>query len=341
MTENMPVSNAASRKDFWRVLPGVLVSLVALGVLFTLIDWQTFMAALRQADYGYLLLALPIYLVSYLVRSRAWHILLMEEPPLKLVFFTEQAGYLMNNVLPFRLGELGRAALLGRHGLGFWRVFSTIVVERAFDMIIAAGLLLGTLPFVVEVPGARQVGAIVGLIVLAGLFALYLLARNQEKVLGWFIRLGQRWPRLLEIGQDKVDSFLGGLTPLTDFRRFIRVLLWMASSWGMAIVAHYFILLAFIPEATLLWMAFSISVAMMGVALPSSPGYVGVFEAAYVGALAAFGVPYEDALAFALVDHVLYIGVTGIFGAYALIREGQSLAQLFRRVQKERSDSLS
>ena len=102
----------------WRILPGILVSLVALGVLFSLIDCIGFVAALRQANYVSILIALPIYIVSYLVRSRGWHLILKEEPSFKQVFLTEQAGYLMNNVLPFRLGELGRAVLLGSHG--YW-----------------------------------------------------------------------------------------------------------------------------------------------------------------------------------------------------------------------------
>jgi uncharacterized protein (TIRG00374 family) len=341
MTENTSASTVATRKDFWRILPGVVVSLIAIGVLFTLIDWPIFVKALQKADYRYLLLAVPIYIVSYMVRSRGWHLLLMEEPPYKLVFFTEQAGYLMNNVLPFRLGELGRAALLGRHGLGFWRVISTIVVERVFDLIIAAGLLLGTLAIIVDVPGARQVGITIGIVVLAGMFALYLLARNQERILAWFDRLDRLWPKVVEFGHDKVAAFLKGLSPITDFRRFLRVLLWIATSWGMAIVSHYIILLAFVPDADLLWMAFSLSVAMIGVALPSSPGYIGVYEAAFVGALAVFGVPYENALAFALVSHVIYIGVTGILGGYALLREGQSLAKLFRRVREEQTSETS
>ena len=88
-------------------------------------------------------------------------------------------------------------------------------------------------------------------------------------------------------------------------------------------------------------MVFAISVAMIGIALPSSPGFIGVYEAAYVGALSVFGVSYESALAFALVDHVFYIGLTGIVGAYALIREGLSLSQLARRVQQERSSEIS
>jgi len=306
-------------------------------VLFSLIDWPDFVDALTKANVRYLLLALPIYIVSYMVRSRGWYILLMGEAPYKLVYLTEQAGYLMNNVLPFRLGELGRAALLGRHGLGFWRVFSTIIVERAFDMIIAAGLLIGSLALIVNVPGAQQVGIVVGLIVLAGMYALYLLARSQARILIWFDRLGKRWPRLVDLGRERLTSFLTGLTPLTDFRRFVRVLLWIGASWGMAILAHYLIMLAFIPQATLLWMVFAISVAMIGVALPSSPGFIGVYEAAYVGALSVFGVSYESALAFALVDHVYYIGLTGIVGAYALFREGLSLSQVARSVQQERT----
>jgi len=324
------------RSDLWRILPGIAISLIVLVVLFILVDWKVFIAALEQANYAFLLLTLPVYTISYLVRSRAWHILLLEEPPFKQVFLIEQAGYLMNNVLPFRLGELGRAFLLGRHGLGFWRVFSTIVVQRVFDLILAAGLLLGTLPLVVEVPGARQIGIMVGLAVLAALFCLYLLARNQERVLAWFDRLGSRWPRLVEIGHDKVASFLEGLSPLTDFRRFIRVVLWLAASWVLAIVSHYLILRAFVPDAQLLWMAFSLSVGMLGIALPSSPGFIGVYEAAFVSALSVFSVPYENALAFALVDHALYVGLTGIFGTYALVKEGQSLGELFRGVRTQK-----
>ena len=126
---------------------------------------------------------------------------------------------------------------------------------------------------------------------------------------------------------------------MTDFRRFLRVVIWLASSWFLAIVSHYLILRAFVPEANLLWMAFTLSVGMLGIALPSSPGFIGVYEAAFVSALSVFGIPYENALAFALVDHALYVGLTGVFGTYALIKEGQSLGAVFRRV-REQSDSV-
>ena len=147
------VSLPKTRKDLWHILPGILISLIALALVFYFVDWHGFLDALKHANYSFYFLALLVYLISYFFRTWAWRSLLKEEVSFKKVFLTMNAGYLLNNILPFRLGELGRAFLLGHAGLGFWRVFSTILIERSFDMILAAGLLLGTLPFVVRLVG--------------------------------------------------------------------------------------------------------------------------------------------------------------------------------------------
>ncbi len=334
MIENTPPADVRNQ-DFWKIVPGLLVSLIALAALFFLGDWPKFLAALQLAELQFIWWALPVHSVSYFTRARGWHLILLEEPPYKKVFFTMQAGYLLNNVLPFRLGELGRAFLLGRTGLGFWRVFSTIMVERAFDLILAIALLLGTLPFVVAIPGARQMTLVVGLVVLLGFGFLYFLARQQHKVLVWFDRLGQRWPRPVELTRSSLESFLIGLSALADGTRFWRVLGWMVLSWILAVCNHYLVLRAFVPDAKILWIAFALGVAALGVALPSSPASIGIYEAAFVGALAVFGVPFENALAFALVNHAIYVAATGILGLYALSQEGESLTALFRAIRKQ------
>ncbi len=338
MIENAPPDDARNQ-DFWKILPGLLISLIALGILFYIVDWQEFGMALRHANYGYLLLSLPIYLLSYLTRSRAWQITLLEEAPFKKVFLIQQAGYLLNNILPFRMGELGRSYLLGRDGLGFWRVFSSIFVERAFDLLLAVGLLLGTLPYVVEIPGARKLTAAVGVIVLIALLVMYTLACKQDHVLSWFERLGPRWPRLVELGRDRLESFLMGLASLANPVRFLSVFGWMAVSWILAVFVQFFVLRAYVPDAQVLWAAFALGVAALGVAIPSSPGAIGVYEAAFVGALALVGVPYSQALAYALTTHVMYYIFTGIFGAYALSQEGESLTALFQAIRKQPTKS--
>jgi len=321
-------------RDLRRILPGLVVSLIALTIVFYVVDWRDVITAFRQAEYTYLLLALPIYLISYALRALAWRTLLKEEASFKRVFLTMSAGYLLNNILPFRLGELGRSFLLGRRGLGFWRVLSTILIERSFDMILAAGLLLGTLPFVWGASQSRQVALIVGCVVLIGLTALHLMARCRDWAVAQFEKLSGRWPRVRKFGAERLSAFFDGLAVLVDFWRFLRVLGWMTLSWGLAIVYQYLLLLAFVPDASVLWAAFGLAVSAFGVALPSSPGYVGVYEAAWIGALALFGVPFSTALAYALVGHVAYVIVTGIFGAYALTREGDTLGQVYQSIRK-------
>jgi len=332
MTEQTTEKNPQST---WRqMLPGIIISLLVLVLLFRFFDWKDVLEALRQAKWIYLLLALPIYLLSYVLRAFAWWTILKEAVPFWRVFLTMHIGYLLNNVLPFRLGELGRAYLLGRDGLGFWRVFSTILIERAFDMILAVGLLLGALPFVLISSNTQQVTLMVGGVVILGLLTLYLLARNREWALSQFERLGARWPLVLRLGKNRLDAFLEGLGALTSLGRFLRVLFLLAASWVLGVAIQFLVLRSFYPDARLLHAATTQGISAMGVAVPSSPGYVGVFEAAIVGALALFDIPFPIAFANALTLHLMYIFITGAFGVYGLAISGVSLGQIFQNVKR-------
>jgi uncharacterized membrane protein YbhN (UPF0104 family) len=202
-------------------------------------------------------------------------------------------------------------------------------------MLFAVSLLLVTLPFVIEMPEARQVAWVIGAVVLLGLAIFYLLARSQERVLALFDKLGGRWPRLVAFGHDRLGSFLTGLSALADPARFLAAFGWMGVSWILAIFVQYFVLKAYVPDAQVLWAAFALGVAALGVALPSSPGSIGIYETAFVGALAVVDVPFSQALAYALTTHVMYYLVTGIFGSYALVQEGESLTNLFRTIRKQ------
>jgi uncharacterized protein (TIRG00374 family) len=336
MIEPAASSNAQTR-DIWKIVPGILISLTAVVILAFVVDWQEFVKAISQANYFYLWASLPIYLVSYLVRARAWQVILMKVPTLKQVFLAQQSGYFLNNILPLRLGELGRSYFLGRKELGFWRVFSTIFVERAFDLLLAVGLLLSTLPFVVSFSGALQIAQIVGLIVLIGLAVMFILANQQDKVLQLFEKYAARWPRFVQVVSDRLKSFLSGLSALSDIAHFLEAFAWMAFSWLLAIIVNFLVLRAYMPDAQVLWAAFSLSVVALGMGIPSSPGQIGVYEGAYVYALSFFGVAPSLAFAFALTSHVMNYLVTGLFGIYALAKEGHSLGDIFDQLRQRRS----
>jgi uncharacterized protein (TIRG00374 family) len=329
-----------AHKDWQGLLPGLAISLVSLAILFYFADFQQFVIALRLADYRRVLLGLLMTLLWLVVRSFVWRTLLQDKATIGQVFISLNEGYLLNNVLPFRLGEVGRAYLLGRKaGLDFWIVLSTVVLERALDLLFAAGLLLCTLPFVVGASWARQAAFAAGSLVVLGLAVLWLLARNQDWALARFERLAARWPALGRFGERALPAFFSGLAVLTDGARFVRAVGWMVLNWAVALGQYYLLMTAFFPRAVFLWAAFSLGVGALGLAAPSSPGSIGVMELSLVGALAVFGLNPSISLAFALSSHLLQYLTTGLIGAYGLARDGESLVDLYRKLRSGVKDS--
>jgi uncharacterized protein (TIRG00374 family) len=252
------------------------------------------------------------------------------------------ASYALNNLLPFRLGEVGRALLLSwRAPLTFWQVFPTVVVERAFDLGLAAGILLASLPFVLESANSQSLAWLVLALVAAGLACLYLLARNAAWALGVFDKLSRRLPLFQRIGRGRVVGLLSGVSALAAPRRFLGVLGWMALVWAITAGQYYLIIKAFVPQVQVVWATFSLGVVALGVAAPSAPGLIGVMHAAMVLALAQFQVDTNTAFACALVLHFTYYLTTTAIGLFTLVREGQSLVGLFRLLRQGVSEPAS
>jgi uncharacterized protein (TIRG00374 family) len=303
-------------------------------VVFYLIDPNQLLQALQLADYRLVVIAFLVSIGWLLARGMVWRTLLQNKASYGQVFFTVTEGYLLNNLLPFRLGEIARALLLSQKaGLDFWGVLSTIVIERILDLAMAAGLLFTTLPFVVGASWAAEAAIGAGSLVLVGLVVLYLLARFRAWTIRQYERFGKRWPFLLRIGGGRITAFLTGLTVLTDGALFLKATGWSVTNWLVAIAQYYLLLLAFFPHAQLLWAAFALGVGALGIAAPSSPGALGVLELSIVGALALFGLNSSAALAYAITAHVFNYLANGLLGSYALARDGESLSGLYQRVR--------
>src|SRR6187431_2604301 len=273
-------------RDAKRWLPGALISILLIAAILYFVDLRAMVNAIRNANYGLLGIALVIGFIWMGVRAIVWRTLLRERASLKDVFFTIGEGYLLNNFLPFRLGEVGRAFLLSRKsGMQFMEILPTIVIERAMDLGYNAVIFLAALPYVVGAEGTERIGYIVGAIVLAGFVILYVLARYNQWALGLFHKLSARWPAIQKFGGSFLESFFAGLAVLTDGWLFLRFLFWMTLNWVVALVAYYLIILAFFPQAQPVWTLFVLGAAAFGGAIPALPGAVGTFEGAITAAL--------------------------------------------------------
>ena len=329
--------------NFWksarRWLPGVVISLIAILAIIHFVDLNRFLAAIRAANYWIILVALASSIIWLLIRGIVWRTLLRERASFRDVFWTLCEGYLLNTVLPFRLGEVGRAFLLGRKAkLGFMDVLSTIIIERVFDVAFSAAILLSAVPFVVGAAGAGRIAIVIGVLVVVGIVVLYILARNRVWALALFVRLSARWPKLQQVGGNMLDSLFSGLAILTDGWLFVRFLFWMALDWALAIGQFWLLLLAFFPQARLLWSLFGLGAVAFGNAIPSLPGAVGTYEGALGGALTILSGDQSTALAAALTAHLTGIIITGVLGAYALSLEGETLMGVYRQLRNRRPE---
>jgi uncharacterized protein (TIRG00374 family) len=334
MIESNAVPPPENKFRWSRLLVGALFSVLALWVILRNVDLQETYAAWQGMDLRYFPPAFALFIGTVLARSFAWRAILGNKITPTKAFFTENEGYFLNNVLPFRLGEVGRAVILNlTTRLSFWEVFSTIIIERIFDMGIMAGLLLITLVFVSGADWALDAAVMVGGGVVLGFAVLFLISRKPDRVKDLFGKLTARWPRLQGWGVEKIGLFLNGLQTLRQPRRFALVSVLMLLTWLLNISWYWLLLKAFIPEARFLWAAFAVAVGSLGVAVPSTPGYIGVFEFATVFALGVFSIPESDAFAYALVSHALYLVTTVLFGLVGFAREDISIGEIFQKAR--------
>ena len=325
-------------KDVKRWVPGASISILLIAVILYVVDFGDTLDALQNADYRLVLIAVVLAFVWMFVRARVWKTLLRDRPTYKDVLFTTGEGYLLNNFLPFRLGEIGRAFLLSRKsgGMKFSEIIPTIVIERTVDLIFSAMIFLFSLPFVVNAESSPTLVYIIGGSMVLGLVMMYILARNNRWALDSFHRLSARIPSLQRVGGSFLESFLQGLGVLTDGWLFLRFLFWMTLNWAIALISYYLMTLAFFPQAEWVWGIFGLGMAAFGGAIPSAPGAVGTFEGAVVFALTRFTTDESTALAAALTMRMYNYLNSGVIGGIGLMREGQTLSGIYHQLRNLR-----
>ena len=319
------------QRRFWL---GLGISLVLLAYVFHQTDPAKILDSLRQAQYVYLLPALALYFLGVWVRAVRWHFLLRSIKPIshRALFSTVVIGYMANDILPFRAGELVRAYVLGQQeNVSKAATLVTIVVERVFDgltmltFIVAASFWLNlgdaALADRLRLVGGLFIVVIVGLAVLAGM------PRRVESIAEFFVRrvpsesLRTRLTGLLR----SLLTGLGALrSPVDSFAVYALSVIALLCETGMYVLIAFGFGIA-LPVAVFLLAA---ALANLVTIAPSTPGYVGVFDAPIVYTLTLFGVDQNLATSYTLVLHAaLYLPVT-LLGLYYLWRAGLSLGQM-------------
>lgn len=322
-----------SKNRFWI---GIAISLICLILALKDVHFAEIWRALGQANYFYLIPALAAVLVGLGVRAVRWRLLFYPQRDLRLakLFSVMNIGYLLSNVFPARLGDLARAYLIGDlEKVSVARALSTVVVERVLDVITVVGFLALLIPFVPLPPWAARSGLVAGALFAALALLLIAVSYQKERGLRLVDRLVGLVPRL--DGQKWLGSFgslIDGFAVLRAQGALPGLILWSLLAWTCSALINYFVMLAFDPHLPFTAAVFVLCVTVLGMTVPSSPGYVGVFDYLTVVALSLFAVEKDLALSYALVLHaVLYVSMS-FMGLLCLWRESISLRGIGSKV---------
>ncbi len=237
-------------------------------------------------------------------------------------------GYMANNVLPLRAGEIVRVYVVARRwGRGFWLTLATLIVERVIDSLSIV-LVLAALVLLVPVPPIFKRGAAVLVAIDAvGVAVLVLLAAAPGAGRRVLAALCRRWPRAEPRVLGVYDTFARGVDGIRTPRHIAPLLFWNAVAWTIAAVAPWASLRAVNIDLPMLAGWTALAFVGLGVSVPSAPGYVGVFHWAAILAVSLFGVPRSDAIAFALVYHVAQFVPITLLGWIYMLREQVTLSE--------------
>ena len=312
----------------WRVWLGFAVSILFIWFAFRGQNYDLIWAALRSADYIWLLPALAAYFLGVGVRAVRWNHLLrpVQNIPARKLFPIVVVGYMGNNVLPFRAGEVVRSyALSARYGVRKSASLATIAIERVFDgltMLLFMLVASLTIAFTRDLRHLALLATLLFALASVGLFVMVLFPALRHRTTSAAVAiLPERYGERVE---QMADSFFDGLGILRRRHELLTVALtsilaWLCEASMYALVARAFDLDVG-PSGILLVTA----VANLATLIPSSPGYVGPFEAGVVLALGALGISREVALSYAVVLHAaLYFPVT-LLGLFYWWRESLS-----------------
>ena len=332
------VRNFRGRPLVW---VGVAISAAAIALAVRGLHVGDVGRTLGETKLVWLLPAVGALLLGLYPRVRRWQVLFYPTTGMSQynLYGSMTVGYMLNNLLPLRVGELGRAFVIGKsENVDYAQALATIFVERMLDILVLFGLLLVLLPLVDEPRWATGSAVFLGLGTL-GLTVLLATVGSFRQLAVAAIR------KLLSVTsaetQIRFERWLGaaltGFAVLSNPRVLIEALFWSVLGWALSSVFLFCSLVALDIHLSYTAPLFVMVAINLGMVIPSTSGYVGVYHAIVVEAMTqVFAVDREGAAAFAILSHALFFVTPIILGTSYLWHRRELWGDLLSNVSSSR-----
>lgn len=324
-----------SRNQRIGVIFGLVVSVFFLWRAFSGLNLGEVLDELRNVNIPLLIAGGIIYLLGrHLITLRWWFLLRsMVQVPMWTLYQLVTIGYMGNNVYPFRSGEVLRIFLLKQaHPVAYGRLTMTVLVERVFDGLVLLSFVIVPLLFIEnaspEIRSIATVSAPIFLGATAVFFALALRPQIMRKLVELVSRLLPG--KLADIVSKLSEEVIAGLAGLRTPQDLLGTIVTSYGGWMVEAVVYWLVGIAFGLEVNYLVMLMVVGVVNLAGLIPASPGQIGVFEFFVSRVLMGVGIPESEAIAFALLVHVVIWLPPTLLGFFFLVRRGLGLSAVTR-----------
>jgi hypothetical protein len=314
---------------------GLLISVGLLWFTFRDLQMDEILEVLRRANYWWLVPGVAVYFVSVWFRSWRWKFMLRGSKRVSAtrLFPVVAIGYMGNNLLPFRLGEVLRTYVLWRREqINVGTTLTTAVLERLFDGVTMVLFVLVGLLFVPMSAFFSRLVTIASIVFLGALVMFLFLAarpRLMHRIAHGLIETVMP-ERFREPLFELVEGVIAGLESLRSGRNVLIVFgvtLWV---WILETMIYRLVSFAFDLQLPYFGIMLTAGVVNLLTALPSLPGYIGTFEGGGVQVLEVIGVPSGPAASYVLVLHAILLIPVTLLGLLFMAREGVRWADVWQ-----------
>jgi glycosyltransferase 2 family protein len=339
-----------------QLIIGLAIAVIALYYTLRNISLDELIVSFKEVELVYILPAFVITLSTYVIRAYRWQILLrpFKDIPVKEIYAPLMIGF-MGNILPARAGEFLRAYLVGKkQGITFSGAFSTIIVERLFDLICLLILFVWVFVVNVDMFDSQLIfsgvsvqtmltgfGKFCGVMVLGLLCFMFLLAYREKQVksfIGWLVKpLSDKWKKkvLLMVGE-----FALGCKIIKDPGALMKIIFLSVVLWLLFIAIYYPFYYAFDLQNKSLdsLLLLTVMVCVLITILPT-PGFLGSFNAGVLIALhGIMGEAEVTSVSFGMVSWAVSFIVLISGGVFYIFKDHMSMQSLIKAEEEAEAE---
>ncbi len=302
-----------------KLILGILLSVFLVWLSVRGIRFEDVADGFRSIRYVFIAPAIAGLLIMQVLRSWRWGLILKPLEAVRpwTVFEVSNVGFLAITALPARLGELVRPFLIARHSnIRMTAALGTILVERVMDGATVLFLAMIALQWTPFPPWLVRSGILFGAAMLGLIFLMIFLSFRRENAMQAAEFIIRRFPdRIAARVRGMVLHFIDGFRIVRDVRLLAQVGALSLLIWVVDVAIIYAMFAAFSLPLSITAALILMVILLIGIAIPTAPGFIGNWHYACVLGLGLFGVPKAEALPFAVVYHfisVLFIVVMGL-----------------------------